>query len=68
MFSGLTDDEIHENIIWPDLPYLTDEHGGKLKGDVLLNYFTCCVSLWEQYSYLFLKIAIWHSDQIFTLR
>nr|AIZ68165.1 pentatricopeptide repeat superfamily protein, putative isoform 1 [Albuca bracteata] len=27
MFSGLSDDEIHENVIWPDLPYLTDEHG-----------------------------------------
>lgn len=27
MFSGLIDDEVHENIIWPDLPYLTDEHG-----------------------------------------
>ncbi|KAK7283599.1 hypothetical protein RIF29_13223 [Crotalaria pallida] len=27
MFSSLIDDEGHENIIWPDLPYLTDEHG-----------------------------------------
>ncbi|WOL12665.1 hypothetical protein Cni_G21432 [Canna indica] len=27
MFSGFADDEIQENIIWPDLPYLTDEHG-----------------------------------------
>lgn len=27
MFSGLIDDEVHENVIWPDLPYLTDEHG-----------------------------------------
>ncbi|KAK7380401.1 hypothetical protein VNO78_32911 [Psophocarpus tetragonolobus] len=27
MFSSLLSDEFHENIIWPDLPYLTDEHG-----------------------------------------
>lgn len=27
LFSGLTDDEIHENVIWSDLPYLADEHG-----------------------------------------
>ncbi|KAF7813040.1 uncharacterized protein G2W53_034016 [Senna tora] len=27
MFSNLINDEAHENIIWPDLPYLTDEHG-----------------------------------------
>ncbi|KAI4351628.1 hypothetical protein L6164_005971 [Bauhinia variegata] len=27
MFSSLINDEVHENIIWPDLPYLTDESG-----------------------------------------
>ncbi|XP_061337319.1 uncharacterized protein At3g49140 isoform X2 [Gastrolobium bilobum] len=27
MFSSLIDEEFDENIIWPDLPYLTDEHG-----------------------------------------
>uniref|UniRef100_A0A5B6YK02 FMN-binding split barrel n=2 Tax=Davidia involucrata TaxID=16924 RepID=A0A5B6YK02_DAVIN len=27
MFSGFIDDEVHENIFWPDLPYVTDEHG-----------------------------------------
>ncbi|KAL2542103.1 Pentatricopeptide repeat (PPR) superfamily protein [Abeliophyllum distichum] len=27
MFSGFMSDEIHENIFWPDLPYVTDEHG-----------------------------------------
>ncbi|WOL01628.1 hypothetical protein Cni_G10345 [Canna indica] len=27
IFSGYTDDEVHENIIWPYLPYLTDERG-----------------------------------------
>ncbi|XP_028796732.1 uncharacterized protein At3g49140-like [Neltuma alba] len=27
MFSSLINDETHENIIWPDMPYLTDEHG-----------------------------------------
>ncbi|PWA52515.1 pentatricopeptide repeat (PPR) superfamily protein [Artemisia annua] len=27
MFSGLVGDGIHENIFWPDLPYVTDEHG-----------------------------------------
>ncbi|XWS61237.1 hypothetical protein CRYUN_Cryun07bG0108600 [Craigia yunnanensis] len=27
MFMGMINDEIHENIMWPDLPYVTDEHG-----------------------------------------
>ncbi|KAF8044079.1 hypothetical protein BT93_A2148 [Corymbia citriodora subsp. variegata] len=27
LFSGMIDDEIHENILWPDLPYTTDEQG-----------------------------------------
>ncbi|KAG9129916.1 hypothetical protein Leryth_007003 [Lithospermum erythrorhizon] len=27
MFSGLLSDEVHENIFWPDLPYVTDEYG-----------------------------------------
>ncbi|XP_021892147.1 uncharacterized protein At3g49140-like [Carica papaya] len=27
MITGLINDEVHENIIWPDLPYLTDQHG-----------------------------------------
>lgn len=27
MFSGLVNEEVHENIFWPDLPYVTDEHG-----------------------------------------
>ncbi|GKD87979.1 hypothetical protein Tco_1359133 [Tanacetum coccineum] len=27
MFSGLVGDGVHENIFWPDLPYVTDEHG-----------------------------------------
>ncbi|KAL4591508.1 hypothetical protein LXL04_004476 [Taraxacum kok-saghyz] len=27
MFSRLVGDGIHENIFWPDLPYVTDEHG-----------------------------------------
>lgn len=30
MFSGLLSDEVHENIFWPDLPYVTDENGSKL--------------------------------------
>lgn len=29
MFSGLIGDGGHENIFWPDLPYVTDEHGSK---------------------------------------
>ena len=29
MFSSLIDDEVHENIILPELPYVTDEHGSK---------------------------------------
>ncbi|CAH9110263.1 unnamed protein product [Cuscuta europaea] len=27
MFTGLVSNEAHENIFWPDLPYITDEHG-----------------------------------------
>ncbi|XP_073013841.1 uncharacterized protein At3g49140-like isoform X2 [Typha latifolia] len=27
IFSGFVDNDVHENIILPDLPYLTDEHG-----------------------------------------
>ncbi|GMH08949.1 hypothetical protein Nepgr_010789 [Nepenthes gracilis] len=27
MFSSLANDEVQHNIFWPDLPYLTDEHG-----------------------------------------
>ncbi|XAR53609.1 hypothetical protein NMG60_11022227 [Bertholletia excelsa] len=27
MFSDFLNDEVSENIFWPDLPYLTDEHG-----------------------------------------
>lgn len=29
MFSGLLSEEVHENIFWPDLPYITDENGSK---------------------------------------
>lgn len=27
MFSGIIDDQMPDSIFWPDLPYLTDEHG-----------------------------------------
>ncbi|PIN16281.1 Ubiquitinyl hydrolase 1 [Handroanthus impetiginosus] len=27
MFTGMANEEVHQNIFWPDLPYLTDEHG-----------------------------------------
>ncbi|OIT26707.1 PREDICTED: uncharacterized protein At3g49140-like isoform X1 [Nicotiana attenuata] len=27
MFSGVVNNEVHENIFWPDLPYITDELG-----------------------------------------
>ena len=27
MFAGLINDEVQENIIWPELPYVTDAHG-----------------------------------------
>ncbi|CAA0824659.1 Pentatricopeptide repeat (PPR) superfamily protein [Striga hermonthica] len=27
MFSGLIDEEFRDDIFWPDLPYVTDEHG-----------------------------------------
>lgn len=29
MFSSVINDEVHENIMCPDLPYVTDEHGSK---------------------------------------
>jgi hypothetical protein len=29
VFSTYINDDFHENIVWPDLPYLTDEHGSK---------------------------------------
>jgi len=29
VFSTFVNDEFHDNIVWPDLPYLTDEHGSK---------------------------------------
>lgn len=30
MFSGVVSEEVHENIFWPDLPYVTDEHGSEM--------------------------------------
>ncbi|KAI9160998.1 hypothetical protein LWI28_013534 [Acer negundo] len=27
MISHIFNDEVHENVLWPDLPYVTDEHG-----------------------------------------
>ena len=36
MFSGLLGDGVHENIFWPDLPYVTDEHGSKLSCQTIL--------------------------------
>lgn len=27
MFTGMVDDEVHHNIFWPELPYVTDEYG-----------------------------------------
>ena len=29
MFQDSFSDEVHEHIFWPDLPYVTDEHGSK---------------------------------------
>lgn len=34
MFSGVISEEVHENIFWPDLPYVTDEYGSE-------NNFSC---------------------------
>lgn len=44
MFSGMINDEVHENIFWPDLPYLIDEHGSEL---VLVLLYSCLVILDE---------------------
>lgn len=29
LFSGVVGDEVHENILWPELPYVIDEHGSE---------------------------------------
>lgn len=31
MLSGLLGIGVHENILWPDIPYVTDQHGSKEK-------------------------------------
>lgn len=31
MFTDLINDEVHDNVIWSEVPYLTDEHGSKLR-------------------------------------
>lgn len=31
MFSGMIDGEVHDNVVWPEVPYVTDEHGGMLE-------------------------------------
>lgn len=31
MLSGLLGIGVHENILWPDIPYVTDQHGSKKK-------------------------------------
>ncbi|KAL0358923.1 UNVERIFIED_CONTAM: hypothetical protein Sangu_0741700 [Sesamum angustifolium] len=41
-FSGLVNEDIYDNIFWPDLPYVTDEHGNiyfrvKNDEDILQN-------------------------------
>lgn len=55
MFSGIVDDGVHHNIFWPDLPYVTDEHGSKPTLDnslfhmLLGTVFTYCFGLvWFQ--------------------
>ncbi|KAL0403182.1 UNVERIFIED_CONTAM: hypothetical protein Sradi_1959000 [Sesamum radiatum] len=44
-FSGLVNEDIYDNIFWPDLPYVTDEHGNiyfrvKIDEDILQNLAT----------------------------
>ncbi|KAK4403625.1 hypothetical protein Sango_0731100 [Sesamum angolense] len=44
-FSGLVNEDIYDNIFWPDLPYVTDEHGNiyfrvKNDEDILQNLAT----------------------------
>ncbi|KAL3653568.1 hypothetical protein CASFOL_003249 [Castilleja foliolosa] len=45
MFAGMVSEETHENIFWPDLPYVTDEHGNiyfQVKNDEdILQALTC---------------------------
>lgn len=36
MLSGLLGIGVHENILWPDIPYVTDQHGSKN------SYFCFC--------------------------
>lgn len=39
MLTHLFNDEVHENVLWPDLPYVTDEHGSKSKYWYFLFFF-----------------------------
>lgn len=31
MLTGSIGDGVHENILWPDIPYITDQNGSKRK-------------------------------------
>jgi len=47
MLSGLLGIGVHENILWPDIPYVTDQHGS------MNSYFCFCfVFIQLAYSYL----------------
>ncbi|KAK9103735.1 hypothetical protein Sjap_020989 [Stephania japonica] len=45
MLSGLINDEVHENIFWPDLPYLTDEHGSEYRESLSLSFFQVIIGM-----------------------
>lgn len=60
MFSSVISDEIHENIFWPDLPYVTDEHGSKM-------HFACFLLLYLTELVIFLSFSFLLS-QIYTFK
>lgn len=46
MFSGLINEEVHENVFWPDLPYVTDEHGSKIPSLLLYCFLPSWLFFW----------------------
>ena len=47
MFSGLLGEEVHDNIFWPDLPYITDENGSKF-----IDFMSMLLVPWVAWYYI----------------
>lgn len=48
MLSGLLGIGLHENILWPDIPYVTDQHGSKKKKSFFLFFIFIQLALYRQ--------------------